>query len=347
MLVSTGPIYFPSLFWSTQNSSFGTFVLDAANEKAGMIFTVPKAGTISKVGFTTRTVTTGATVDVRIETVGGDGFPTGTLWATNTNGAQVIADANDNTWFLKSLTAGAVVAEGDIIAVVVVTPSGGNMEIGRARFDEYMFPYTAHFTSSWAKATNTGTPLVALEYNDGSYGVADGVYPITSITAVSYNSGSTPDEKGLILSLPFKCRAIGAWAKCSPTAGGTMRYKLYDSDGSTVLAQTPSLDQDIILSTDGNNYHCRFTSAVTLQKDAAYRLTILPETATDVQPMGFGVNAAAIMDSFCGGQNIHLTTRTDGGSWSQTATERLAMGLLIDQFDDGRNTIIRRSRRVA
>ena len=41
-------------------------LLDAASEKAGMVVTVPKAGNIRKIGFRTGTVTTGATMDVRI-----------------------------------------------------------------------------------------------------------------------------------------------------------------------------------------------------------------------------------------------------------------------------------------
>ena len=74
----------------TSSTTFGTpMLLNAASEEAAGVLYAPKTGTISKIGFLTGTVTTGDTVDARMETVSAaNGDPTGTLLGTNSNGSQ-------------------------------------------------------------------------------------------------------------------------------------------------------------------------------------------------------------------------------------------------------------------
>lgn len=49
--------------------SLGSFLIDAVDEKVAAVFPVNGSWTFRKFGFVTGTVTTGATIDVRIETV--------------------------------------------------------------------------------------------------------------------------------------------------------------------------------------------------------------------------------------------------------------------------------------
>ena len=83
-------------------------LLDAGDETVTFIVEAPKTGNIRKVLHGTRTVTVGTTLDIRLETLNRGATPavaSGTLWGTNTNGAQVVADGNDNVTFVTALTA--------------------------------------------------------------------------------------------------------------------------------------------------------------------------------------------------------------------------------------------------
>ena len=334
-----GVLFWPPMMGAAANPSYGTMLLDAAGEKAGAVIEVPKAGNIRKIHFRTGTVTTGETVDVRVETVDGSGDPSGTLWAANTNVSQLILATDDTVWFSPTLTADAVVVAGDKIGVVIALPTPinvGNMNIVRIGDVETMtqLAYTDLFTASWLKSA-IGKPCVALEYSDGTFSDTIGCYPISTLSTRTFNSGSTPDERGIKFQVPWKCRVKGAWYHgASPTTGGTLRLKLYDS-GGTLLVQTPSVDHDLLRTLTAGRCPLNFTATQELSINTVYRLTLLPETATNVTLNEFTVNAAAIMDAFAGGQNVHLTTRTDAGAFTDTVTERTMMGLIVDQLDDG------------
>lgn len=329
-----GSLPFPAYDGST--ALYSGLLIDAAGEKAAFLFQAPNTGTIDQLGWRTMTVTTGATVDVRLETVdAATGFPSGTLWATNTNGSQVVASTDDNTWFNTSLTAGASVNKGQWLAMVIVNPaSPGNMNI--ARVDELLVtsdisPFIAQYTTTWAKQVSY-SPVCAVRYSGGNYYAIEGMYPFSNLGSLFFSNSSTPDEIGNIFQMPFPCRVTGFWKAGS--TDGDMDVVLYDSNGSTPLL-TLAVDKDIHTFTSNAVGVGRFDSTVNLAKDTDYRIVLKPTTTTAVSLLGVSVPAVAMMDALCGGQKVHNTSRTDGGSWSQTTTDRMMIGILFDALDDG------------
>ena len=330
-----GPIGWPPVpDWNTNGFAFSNILLiDAASEKAAFIVRAAEAMTVDQVGWATRAVTTGATLDVRIETVGGDGFPTGTLWAANTNGSQVVADANDNTWFDTALTANAVFAKGDEFAVVIVNPavSFGNLVVASELPPFWSHPYSTLFTASWAK-TN-GSPVLALRKTGGAYAFIVGGSPFSAINSVSVGTGTTPDEVGNIFRVPFPARITGWWEMLLPSSARDFDIVLYES---TTALLTDSRDADKCAFTSNTSLQQGlFSGTAVLAPNTDYRIVHKPITALVNSPQSITVSAAAIMDGLNGGQNIRRTERTDAGAWTETATERLLIGVLIDQLDDG------------
>lgn len=324
---------------NTSGPTIASMLLDAADEKAAWIVQAPKTGNISKVGFRTAVVTTGATVDVRVETVSTTtGDPTGTLFAANTNASQVILSTDDSLWFLTTLTASAAVTKGDFLAVVIVNPSAspGNMNIARFQDDAGNdFPYADLFTTVWSKSQQA--PVGAFEYDDGSYEPFVAFWPFKDVGTVSANSGSTPDEAGLYFSFPFPVRVTGLTSWSSSASGASPTFKLYDSDGSTVL-NSISPDDNISVSTSTEYRVYYFNSTHSLLANTFYRLTMAPGNTTNVAVGYFDTNTAAQMDAASGGQNFHWTQRTDAGAWSETTTRRPFISLIIDAFDNGAST---------
>ena len=83
---------------------------NSANDAMGTILNPPQTGNVTDIAFALGTVTTGATLDARIETVGSaTGDPSGTLLGTNTNGSLTIAGSDANTIKTVTLTASASV----------------------------------------------------------------------------------------------------------------------------------------------------------------------------------------------------------------------------------------------
>lgn len=318
--------------------AFSSILLDAANEKYACIIDVPKSGTIDKIGVRFGAITTGATLDVRIETVSTTtGDPTGTLWAANTNGALVVVGGDALTWKQVNLTAGAAVSAGvpDTIAIVIANPAAAfgnlNVSVWGAAMN---FPYNDHFTAAWAKTANM--PNIGIGYNDGSWGENFPCLAMETLTSRTFHLNTAgADEYALRFSLPFRATVIGFWAMVD--LDGDAEFRLYD--GTTVIA-TFVADANMRGQAGFSMYRAKFPVLSTLLINTEYRLAIRPTTATAVG-LAYGVvDTAAIMQAMPGGTALHGSQRLDSGAWANTTTERPWLGLILSQLDDGESAAL-------
>ena len=327
-----GAFIFPQFWLRTGAANLSNVTLAAAGEALALIFQAPASATIDRIGFLTGAITTGGTVTCTIEGVSTttgdpDGTPIG-------SGTVVVADTDDNVWKECTLSSTAAVTRAGVYAAVITVPSGfnGALRVAGTVADfggGWNFPYKDQFTAAaWSKTNDS--PCINVRHDDGTYPVL-GHLPMSNISATVFNSGSTPDERGLIFQLPFPCRCIGAIVHGAYAGGGTL--KLYDSDGSTVLTSL-AVDPDQQQTANNGPAQQLFPDSVSLAKDTQYRLTLLPSTTTGNTLTDITVQTAAMMDAFPGGQAWQLTTRTDGGSWTETPTQRPLISLLLDAFDD-------------
>lgn len=326
------PIYVPAPPWVSGTPALSGVTIDASGEKCAMVFRVTKTGNISKVGIRFHVVTTPQDIKLSLQDLDlATGDPDGVV---DQSGVIASANVTANTFRLATLDSARSVTEGDRLVVVAEFNSTvGNVQITRWGQTAMRFPYLTNFTTSWAK--DNSSPVLALEYDGGTYSAIPGVWPLSAITGVAFHSGSSPDERGLKFRLPFPCRVRGVWAHMTASAGGNFDAKLYDSDGSTVL-KSVSVDGDEAKATGGSAaVFFWFASPQTLDADTFYRITLLPTTGTSVTLTEFDVASSAIMDALEGGQDFHHTSRVDAGAWTDTTTKRPFMGLIVDQLDDG------------
>jgi hypothetical protein len=351
-LVSTrGPVFFPAIDHATPNggapNSETSILLDATAEKCAFIVRAPFTGTLHKVRFRTATVTTGDTLKVSFQDVDlATGDPDGTPDQYRT---IVIADANDNASLVTGILSSdgtdngtkRAVTRGDLLAVVIEFDSfvAGNLNI--ATRNTVNPPgssgghYTDHFTAAWAKNASS-LPRLALEYSDGSYWPIPYACPaVGGIAAETYNSGSTPDERGLIFQVPFSCKASGIWGFFD--VDGDVDVVLYNSDGTSVM-ESVSLDATARIAGTAAVTHAQWDSDVTLTKDTNYRLVLKPTSVTNASLFVGEYTTAAVLDSLSGGSECHYTSRTDAGSWTEDDSMRPLMGLILSYLDDGAST---------
>lgn len=311
-------------------------LIDSSAEKASFIVQAPKSGDIRKIGWRTSQVTTGGTITVRVDTVNSSGVPSGTLWGTNTSGSQVVNSADDNTWFLTTLTADATVVKGDLLALVLTHPGDStSYEVSYIAATEIIsaFPYIVHRTGADTKLS--GAPVLAFEYSDGSYAVIEGSYPLKTITNDVFNSGSSPDEVGIKITVPWKLQVTGFWTWMS-TQGASSTYdvKLYNTDGSSVLLSR-SGDPQKEQATDNGVRTYLFNGVATLNSGGTYRLTLVPTSVNNVTLMNIETSTSNQMGAMDGGVDIVRTSRADAGAWTDTSTARPMIGLTVDGIETG------------
>lgn len=317
--------------------SLGNTTIDADGEKTAFIFNAPVTDTLTKVGFFTKTVTTGGDLDIRIETVDSSGFPTGTLWGTNTNVTQTINATDDNTWFEVTLTAGASLTAGDIFAVVITRSSGtfaGQIHYSTgSEFDKLGFPTLSTYTTSWASFTAAGI-VAALYFSTNGYYPMEGIHGVGSTNYLAtYNNTSTPDVIGNVINIPYAAKASGIWVVAD--FDGPAVIKLYDSDGVTVLAAVTNDDNTPVTATGTLNYRL-FTAEVALSANTDYRIAVEPSSATNLSFYYREYASAAIRAQDTHGVRGFYTSAKDPtgtGDWTDDTTRIAAVGLLISAID--------------
>jgi hypothetical protein len=342
------------------NSSFsmGTLTFDGANDRIGVGFQASSAMTVTGVKWLTGTVTVGSTVNVRIET-SSNGRPSGTLWATNTSAAVVIANGDDTVWKTATLTASATIAAGDQVWVVFTHNTGSpNMVLlaYMSTLPPRVFPMLVQDTGTGTYAGISGTPAMILLSSGASVRVP-GLMPYSSATLSAYDSADSPDEYACSFIPPMKSRCVGALlGLMNIAAGADFKVFLWDNSGATntesnALASA-SFDGDIppATTTDGL-WEVYWSSPVTLDAGSTYHVGVRAQTATanGVTVLVWNMAATGIpadaIDASPAGPDCVLKTRAWSaidpgtvGAWTTDATKQPAFRLLLDQVDDGTGT---------
>ena len=225
------PFYLPSLHLgkTTSNAS-----ITASTHQKAWLFQAPKTGNIDRIMFQTRTVTTGCTLDIRLETISG-GLPTGTLVSTNSNITQVIGDTDDNVNFVVTLTSSAAVTKNMIYAIRINVSSGSpnlNLAAGSG-FTPGMGLSPKHLTtidsgSTWFLVSSS-FPVSAIRYDDSDYPFVPEFQIYTDFSSNTITSASTPDAVGNKFTLPFNCNLVGYWSYAD--LDEVFNFSLYDSSG--------------------------------------------------------------------------------------------------------------------
>lgn len=329
----------PATWLATPNLGGSTNLdLNGAGQWIAWVGQVTQSATIDRYFFRVNTAATGCNALVRIETVDtATGLPTGTLVHANATdaitigtGAQDFANNFDGTF---SLTKSDLIAF--VISVSSGTPSGVNIAFWDDDGAGVSIPYLLDYDSSVTLRTSLCI-CAGLGISGGGAMPLPKMWPINAVTNETYNSTSTPDTIGNKIVIDAPIRICGAWYWVDQDGDATL--KLYDTDGSTVLASA-SLYTAIPPITTSQLCEARFSSSIELQP-GTYYLAIEATTATNIgiSTITF-VNSTWRSGSPLGADKMTYSsctqTPTGTGSWTDTTTKQVVMGLIIDGLDDG------------
>jgi hypothetical protein len=348
--IPTAGEYFPvpSPFSVSTTMGIGTsLIIDATGEKLSMQGSYwnfdRTAKTITKVGFRWGSVTKAggsgliaSLQDLTTTPAGAGAEPDGVL---DQQVAIAAAAVTASTFQVYTLASSRSVTPGDLLACVVEFDGGGRLgadsySIGGASLASALIAgdgfglFTHNVGGVWTMQTAL-VPSILFEHSDGTFGSIESGHPIHAAGTPSFNSGSSPDEIGIVFTVPEPIKVDGAWlAYVAASNAADFDVVLYE-DSTTLV--TVSIDASkIIISGTNRTLKFSFSSEHILVPGKTYRLTIKPTTANNITYYYHDVANASYWTAVQGGPaSFNFTSRTDAGAWSETTTRRVQMGLLV------------------
>jgi hypothetical protein len=323
-------------------------------EGAAASKTISSAG--GKIVFRTGTVTfaNGSTnFRVGIQDVAATGLEDGTfdVYADLTGGGGGLAS---NTWYELAMATGTkTISHLDTVAICMeMTARGGTDSVviySHASINYYTansnFPYRTTDTGSGPTRSGTSPYGGMIIFDDGTLGWIEGAWfgpGLSTQSALTYNSGSTPDEYAAVFQVPFKMAVRGGYLGVGSIAStDNFEIILYsDAQGAPVAERTVTVDPNYTGSTSNNGPYFVSFSSYNLSPGLWYGLAMRPTTANSLSLVysnigaGFG-NKYKKMLPF--GTNCKLSGRTNQtGAFSEVQTYyQPIFGLWVDKLDDG------------
>jgi len=354
MIPLYSPMYFPEVMAGGPNGTITTnsTTLDAVGEKVAACYQAPNDLTIRNVGWRWGSISgtaTDNTLDVRIETVGADGLPTGTLWDTNTNCTHTFTSEDDNSFPTSpGLTADATISQGEWFAVVInLTQIEATRAATIVRNHDDVNLVKTHQTvavqdigAGWVVTGSNRAHMFALKESSGDWAFTpDSWWWLTNGYSTVASDGAIK-RAGLYFQIPFKCQVNGF--KVNWDGDGDGVWRLYDSDGTTVLSShtwDASKRHNSIQTVHTRIY---FDDNVTLEANTNYRLTFDSSETTSSSLVKLTLPSNDQLDVRPAGKNWYLTEH-NGTSWTETNTVVPIMELGIIAIDFA-NTVVQSRR---
>lgn len=327
--------------WTANN-----FPLDQTTDQLEWIFYAREATTITRVGF--RYGSRNLTPPTYIISLQGvdltTGFPDGTIKGGGSPASLTFtppADTSiDGLWQWKTLANPYTCAAGELLAIVLGYSSG---TVNGTNFSSISYSDSLSLSNG-----ADGIPYV-IQNNAGvrakqstralfGYSSATQVYgnvAQSAFTPATFASTSTPDEYAVAFVIPsgwtgtYQIEAID-WRIGTPAAARSALVQLYS--GTTVL-QTATFDSDVCSNSAGTRYsRLTFTDAnlTNLIPGQVYRIGLQPAADTGGWAVtGITNPSNADWAGYSMGVNMYLSTRTDGGAWTDDLTTRLHAALIL------------------
>lgn len=338
-LTNIFPIAYPFLVpTSYTGTGAGTSLIDAANEGSGCVIYPTKTGDIHSISFYISTTSSPVlTLSVGVYAVDATtGMPD-----TSTAFGGMVAGTLENPtsgWKTVNLSTDCTISDLDVPVALVAfcsayTSGSATIRQGSPSNGVQALSYLVAHTGAWAKVN--GSIAFVPAYADGSISFIQGTAALASSVAV--NTGTTPDEVGMKIILPFSCRIIGATFILGGTSARDLDVILYDS--SSGVLKSKSLDGEIYSASAGGRLSPLFSSPYSGTLDETVRIAILPTTASSqtFQLIDNSLDASLTKQAY--GPTLYedmaYTSRSNEGAWTDDPTKQLMISLLIDQIDLG------------
>lgn len=289
--------------------------------------TFNNGSTVCRVGVQDVDATTGledGSWDVYADfTGGGGGIAAGTVSSTLTTGTKTITD-------------------GDLLAVVIEFTARGGADVVRPIKINLTsgLPYNTADAGS-GPAKDASAPSVTIEFADGTIGYFSDDSVALAQTAVSFNSGSAPDEVASLFQLSIAVRIDGVYMTIGELdSGETGNVTVYETPTSTPNAlATVAVDPDVtaLATSTIGRHEFRLGTTLDLSADTTYAVAY---GATSAGGRNYGqtnLPSAACRKAWAFGSTLQGGGRVNGSGafGSLSSTDMPTFGLRVVAIDVG------------
>lgn len=328
------------------------FALNQSTDVLSFIFQAPEAITITRVAIVLPSTSPNGTGTTWIAGLQGvdatNGQPNGTFLGGGTPASVTFTNSGlstSNTNWL-TLANSYTCTRGQAMAMVVqyssgTTPSSGTQDLTLLTSTSWApnmgLPYAITNDNGSVSKVNTSPPAFGIGSSTQAY-----MFPYKGAFNTAFQVGSNPDEYAIRFKVPdswcstYKVSGLRFCGQ-APTAGtNNTLVRLYDTDGSTVLA-TFDWDTEIAQSnTTTRLFNLGFTDTTlpTLTAGSVYRVGFAPQTSGTLTVRGITFTSAADGAAYDNGDEVYSSSRTNEGAWTDDQTMRILGEILLTDLTE-------------
>jgi hypothetical protein len=319
-----------------------TFALDASTDALERCFYAEEALTITHLfSCWSAVLGTSPVYEISLQGVTAAGIPDGTIKAgTNAKATFTPTSGNNDVGNWHALTSSYACARGEPLAIVIKYSSGTINGSNFATFHNSLGSYGPSLLPAYSLANDAG---VRTRSSYPRFGYSDGTNkfgaPVRTLTTQTFNDGTNPDEYALRFVVPtdwgwssYTIAGMKAAITLAVT-GATTTFTLYD--GTTALQQI-AIDNDIAQVIASMQAGAPLFDEVTLSSltpGNVYRLGIKNnDGATNMSLQIVNFQANSDMNRQPGGVECYLSTRNNGGAWTDDTAKRPMIEPVFSEF---------------
>jgi hypothetical protein len=312
--------------------------INEVGQWVALVFSMPKTAEISDYMFFINSLVSGCDLEVRIETVNkATGIPTGTLVHANAVASLTITTSGLKT---ANFPGTFTVASGTLVAYMVKAVGGTPSTIYFGTFTDGVaatgLPHILTYDNTTEQLRSTLCPVMGLGTADNSALQIRHAWTAYQTSSQGYNNSGT-NTRGNRMRIDIPCRVAGAKVWLDSDAPSIV--KLYDTDGSTVLASA-TLGAGMPPNAVAYAIEVYFESPVTLAV-GQYFLVVEATSATSITMFQFLFNPGKYIasspfggDSLVSAQTARVGVQPSGvGSWTIGSFAQYAIIPIIDGID--------------
>lgn len=311
-------------YWSFPTTTATATTIDASGEYVANVFQIPRTGTITGILFHVATVTTAGSAVVSLETVNSAGQPSGTMYGGS---SSVTVSIGAVGYYLATLGTAASATIGDFVAAKI-TWASGNFALAPHTISSYSSSYRAYNVGTPTKGQNTYK--MCLVYSDGTYVQIPGVPLPLNVTQINFNSGSSPNEYGVVFRPQRPVYALGWSVRYYAASGANKAFRIYDDAGNVLASLNVNGAIDAGSATVSYSHIFIPSGPVMLQVGRPYRFTVVATNTlnTSIFRVSDPTSYQGIISAVFG-DTIYETSRTGSGTWTDVQGRMISVHPLI------------------
>lgn len=323
-----------------------TQTLDAAGEGVGVVFRAPLTDSVNRAHvYCVSTNGTPPSYAARYETIDANGLPTGTLVAGS---AQQTFTPTAATLHSPTFASPAGLTAGTHYALIItddgVTPPDGS---NNATFlylsgggHGGLLPIAVLNTGGGyaLNATINRWPAIMPQYDATTDRMIQGISVAYSHPQTSFDSGSTPDEYGVVFTVPVTMSLFGLTMPLRMDNNSSdFDISLYNGPSAAdadLVVRLNSYDASFMITGTSLGFTGEFPTPRILSPGSNYHCTIRPSSLNNLR-IRESVFASQALREAHHGADYQKVTRVNAGAFSNHAAEVVHMQLLFDTLVGG------------